>query len=85
MRTFFQMGTLRLIPLILKALRRPWYRSLVLDQLIHNVHLYLLRRARPDVSFVFFMPVPIFSTTTISTRLSPAASFAILPGTFDLK
>lgn len=43
-----------LMKLVLRARGRRWIKALVLDQLIHHVHLYLLKRHRPDASFVFF-------------------------------
>jgi len=42
-----------LFSLIARSPGRPWIKALVLDQLIHLVHLMLLNRTRPDVSFVF--------------------------------
>lgn len=47
-------GTKRLLQYVAAALSSPWYKSLVLDQLIHLLHWRLLRRSRPDVSFIFF-------------------------------
>lgn len=47
-------GTKRLLQYVATALSSPWYKSLVLDQLIHLLHRRLFRRGRPDVSFVFF-------------------------------
>lgn len=46
-------GTSDLIRTIVATRRQPWIKSLVLDRLIHLVHLKLLQRQRPDVSFVF--------------------------------
>lgn len=46
-------GTSDLIRAIAATRRQPWTKSLVLDRLIHLVHLRLLQRQRPDVSFVF--------------------------------
>lgn len=53
LRSFNLKGTARLMKLILHAKGRQWIKALVLDQLIHLVHLYLLRKTSPDVSFVF--------------------------------
>lgn len=52
-RSFSILGTTRLVRLITASRTRTWQKSLVLDQLVHLVHLYLVRRTRPDVSFVF--------------------------------
>ena len=53
LRTFRLPQTPRLLRFIWQTRRRPWTKSLVLDQLIHLVHLHLWRRERPDVSYVF--------------------------------
>lgn len=53
LRTFDLRGTKQLLKLIGKARGRHWYKALVLDQLIHLVHLHSLRAAKPDASFVF--------------------------------
>lgn len=53
-RTFTWRGGLQLLRLIGRSKGRQWIKAMVLDQLIHMVHLYQLRRCRPDVSFVFF-------------------------------
>lgn len=53
LRSFHFRGTADLLRLILGTRRKPWTKSLILDQLIHLVHRSLWRRARPDVSFVF--------------------------------
>jgi hypothetical protein len=53
LRSFNLKGTARLMKLILQAKGRRWIKALVLDQLIHLVHLHLLRKTVPDVSFVF--------------------------------
>lgn len=42
-----------LFNLIRRIPGRHWARALFLDQLIHHVHLYLLKKTRPDASFVF--------------------------------
>jgi hypothetical protein len=47
-------GTTRLLSYAITAASSPWYKALVLDQLIHLIHQRLLRRNNPDVSFVFF-------------------------------
>jgi hypothetical protein len=53
-RTLNPLRTARLISSALRSLRKPWMRAMVLDQLIHMIHLDLLRNRRPEVSFVFF-------------------------------
>ena len=53
-RSFNPTGTTELINLILSSKGKHWKKALVLDQLIHLVHLYLHKKYRPDVSFVFF-------------------------------
>jgi hypothetical protein len=53
LRSFDMTGTALLMKLILQAKGRQWIKALVLDQLIHLVHLHLLRKTSPDVSFVF--------------------------------
>lgn len=53
LRTFTVGDQRALLALIAKAKGRQWIKALVLDRIIHHVHLYLLRRAAPDVSFVF--------------------------------
>jgi len=53
-RTLHPSRTTQLLRLIVRSFGRPWLRALVLDQVVHMVHLQLLRRMRPDVSFVFF-------------------------------
>jgi hypothetical protein len=51
--SFSLRGTPDLIRAIAATLRQPWTKALVLDRLIHLVHLRLCQRQRPDVSFVF--------------------------------
>jgi hypothetical protein len=51
-RSFDVAGTGRLLKLIAKTKKRRWYKALILDHLIHLVHLHLLRKTRPDVSFL---------------------------------
>ncbi|MBX3655491.1 MAG: hypothetical protein KF686_15010 [Ramlibacter sp.] len=52
-RSFHPKRTLDLLRLLLTIPKKPWKKSLVLDQLVHMVHLRLFRRSRPNVSFVF--------------------------------
>jgi hypothetical protein len=42
-----------LMRLIARAKGRQWIKALVLDQLLHHVHLHLMQRTKPDVSFLF--------------------------------
>jgi hypothetical protein len=43
-----------MLKLVCRAKGRQWVKALVLDQLIHHVHLYQMRKHKPDASFVFF-------------------------------
>ena len=43
-----------LIQLIISALIKPWKRSLVLDYLIHMVHIYYLKKNKINFSSIFF-------------------------------
>lgn len=52
-RTASVRGTPRLLRLIADSRKESWIKPLVLDQLIHLIHLRKLRGSRPDVSFVF--------------------------------
>jgi hypothetical protein len=52
-RTMDRRGTPQFLRLIGRAKGRQWYKALVLDQLIHLVHLYELRTTTPNASFVF--------------------------------
>lgn len=53
LRTLHWRRTPRLLATILATTRRPWLKALVLDQLVHMIHLYAWRRRQPDASFVF--------------------------------
>lgn len=53
LRTFSFSGTFRLFRLIAGSRQRSWLKPLVLDQLIHLIHLAQFSKTRPDVSFVF--------------------------------
>lgn len=53
-RTLHPSRTMRLLRLIARSSGRPWLKALVLDQLLHMVHMRLLEDSQPDVSFVFF-------------------------------
>lgn len=52
--SFHLIGTVRLFKYVATAISSPWYKSLVLDHLIHLLHRQLLSKYAPDVSFVFF-------------------------------
>lgn len=45
---------LRLISYAITSYGRPWRKALFLDQFLHEVHLWLLRRESPDFSTIFF-------------------------------
>ena len=53
-RTFNFKNTSFLIKLVLSSLINPWKKSLVLDYLIHNLHLYFLKKKEVNFSSVFF-------------------------------
>lgn len=53
-RTFNIKKTFFLIKIILSSFLKPWKKSLVLDYLIHLVHLYFLKKRKVDFSSVFF-------------------------------
>lgn len=53
-RTFHIRKSISLVFLILKALINPWLRSLVLDNIIHLVHLHYIKNNKPTVTFCFF-------------------------------
>ncbi len=52
-KTFNFKNSTLLFRLIFSSLFKPWKKSLVLDYLIHNVHLYLLKNKVTDFSSVF--------------------------------
>jgi hypothetical protein len=53
LRSFTWARGTQLLKLIRDSNKQPWLKSLILDQLIHMVHMYQLGRSKPDVSFVF--------------------------------
>lgn len=53
-KTFDFKKTSFLFSLIFSSLVKPWKKSLVLDYLIHNLHLYFLKKKSVDFSSVFF-------------------------------
>jgi len=52
-RTLDPRQTVRLLRHAFASRNRSWSRALVLDQLVHMVHLHLMRIRSPDVSFAF--------------------------------
>lgn len=52
-RSFSLRRSWQLIRTVALSLRNTWYRPMVLDTLIHMIHMKLLRVHRPDASFVF--------------------------------
>ena len=52
-RTLHYKNTTFLIKLIFSSIIKPWKRSLVLDYLIHMVHIYFLKKKNPDFSSIF--------------------------------
>jgi hypothetical protein len=53
-KTLNYKNTLFLISLSFSTLTKPWKKSLVLDYLIHLIHLYLYKQKNPSFSSVFF-------------------------------
>ncbi len=53
-RTFHFKNTLILLKLIFSSIIKPWKKSLVLDYLIHLVHMYFLKKKSPNFSSIFF-------------------------------
>ena len=53
LRTLHWRRTPDLLATIAATRKRPWLKSLVMDKLVHMVHLHAWRMKRPDVSFVF--------------------------------
>ena len=54
LKTFSLKKTFFLINLIFSSLFKTWKKSLVLDYLIHLIHLYLFEKNSPNFSSVFF-------------------------------
>ena len=52
-RSFSLRGSWQLIRTVASSLRNAWCRPMVLDTLIHLIHMKLLRVHQPDASFVF--------------------------------
>jgi len=52
-RTFEYKNTTFLIKLILSSISKPWKKSLVLDYLIHLMHIYFLKKKLPNFSSIF--------------------------------
>ena len=54
LRTLNLKSTIFLIKLIFSSLIKPWKKSLVLDYLIHLLHIYLIKKKKPNFSSIFF-------------------------------
>ena len=52
-RTFHFGRTLTLFKLIFSSKKKPWKKSLVLEYLIHVIHIYFLKKKLPNFSSVF--------------------------------
>jgi len=52
-RTLSWRQTLKVIKLAAFSVRRPWMKALILDQMVHMIHLHLMRNRRADISFLF--------------------------------
>ena len=53
-KTLHYKKTLVLFKLIFSSIKKPWNKSLVLDYLIHLVHIYFLKKKKPNFSSIFF-------------------------------
>ena len=53
-KTLHYKNTLFLIRLILTSIIKPWKKSLVLDYLIHMIHMHFYKKKNPNFSSVFF-------------------------------
>ena len=53
-RTLHYKNTLFLIRIIFSSIIKPWKKSLVLDYLIHLIHIYFLKKKLPNFSSIFF-------------------------------
>ena len=53
LRTLHYKNTLFLIKLIFSSIIKPWKKSLVLDYLIHLIHIYFLKKKVPHFSSIF--------------------------------
>ena len=53
LRTIHYKNTFYLAKLIISSLIKPWKKSLVLDYLIHLVHIYFLKKRLPNFSSIF--------------------------------
>jgi len=43
-----------LFKMILASLQKKWYKALILDHLIHEIHLKYIKKLKPDFSTIFF-------------------------------
>lgn len=53
-RTLHYKNTSFLLKLIFSSIFKPWKKSLVLDYLIHLIHIYFLKKKLPNFSSIFF-------------------------------
>lgn len=53
-KTFHYKRTLILLKLVFSSIFKPWNKSLVLDYLIHMIHIYLFKKKIPNFSSIFF-------------------------------
>lgn len=53
-KTFQFKKTSILFKLIFSSIFKPWKKSLILDYLIHMIHIYLLKKKIPNFSSIFF-------------------------------
>lgn len=60
-KTFHFKKTFFLIKLIFSSLKKPWLKSLVLDYLIHLVHLYFIKKKILIFHQFFLTEVHIFN------------------------
>ena len=53
---FFVRGLkfLTLLKLIFKSFKYKWYKAIIFDYLLHNIHLYYLKKYNADFSTIFF-------------------------------
>lgn len=52
-KSFSPIGTWKLSNLLFNAKNKKWNKALFLDQLLHLIHLKLLKQKSPDISFIF--------------------------------
>jgi hypothetical protein len=52
-KTFHYKNTSFLLKLIFSSMNKPWKKSLVLDYLMHLLHIYFLKKKKPNFSSIF--------------------------------